>query len=190
MARGGEDVGAEGFVAGREDGIAQARGARSGRARGALGTRARREGEEGGLGYGQQAAEGAQVAPGRGGGGEEFGEVRAFQERDQLGVGEAGVVAAGIDEPGFGAGDRRILGVGGRRRGLGGPPGAGPARGGEAVGLPESVEAREQARGATDAVEQQLQHQGVRLPRRDGRGEETDDGADGRDDVDEVAGKR
>jgi hypothetical protein len=51
------------------------------------------------------------------------------------------------------------------------------------------MEAREQARGAADAVEQQLQHQGVRLPRRYGRGEETDDGADGRDDVGEVVRK-
>jgi hypothetical protein len=48
------------------------------------------------------------------------------------------------------------------------------------------MQAREQARGAADAVEQLLYHQDVRLPRRSGRGEETDDGADGRDDVGEV----
>ena len=45
------------------------------------------------------------------------------------------------------------------------------------------------ARGAADAVEPQLHHLGVRLPRRDGRDEETDDGADGRDDVGEVVRK-
>jgi hypothetical protein len=57
------------------------------------------------------------------------------------------------------------------------------------VGAPEVVQPREQAGGAADAVVQLLYHQGVRLPRRDGRDEETDDGADGRDDVGEVVRK-
>jgi hypothetical protein len=62
-------------------------------------------------------------------------------------------------------------------------------RGREAIGQPEARKAREQVRGAADAVEQTLQHQDVRLPRRDGRGAETDDGADGCDDVGQMVRK-